>query len=363
MNSHNPILLPLAFVCVLAQGIGPSAAAGAKQAATAAAPQPDECAMRYHASLGRIAADDLPLLRDGAAAGTANSSTEIVADQALPGVPLFMAPGRQRSRAEISALTAAVALARTRGRSTALAGGNAADRAWIAARLREDLGDYLNQKPTPYLCSGVPAYLETLRSFAARLGPAGDRRQEWIATQRGLAENSIRAAGDAIGKARLTIALPASGTDLRPAAGIARTDPPPPPPPARQPMELGTEAGLLAAIDHLVADAKAANIIDDLTVPATTDATAPAAPPPPRPVLAKLAEAKPLVTSARPRIRDRTARLKLLAAFSDLEMLDYLMKAPAEMPDPIASAIGKTLGDVEAAQKADCTCGGAAVRP
>lgn len=366
MKTYRPAFLFLSFASALLIGVAPSAAAGSGKAsrkAEAAAPtaQPDECALRYHASLVRIGKDDLPLLRSGGAeAGTtAAPIAETSVDPALPGVPLFVAPPRQRSRAEVSALTAAVALARTRGRSTAATAGNApVDRRWLAARLREDLGDYLNQKPTPYLCGGVPAYVEMLRSFAGRLGPVGDHRAEWTATQRLAAENAVRAAGEAISRAKAPAAPPASQADLRPAAGIARTDAAPAPAAPVPPLD--DDAGRLAAIDGLVSGVKAANLVADLPVPAVTSATA-SPPPPPRPVLAKLAEARPLVTSARPLIRDRVVRLKLLTAFSELEMLDYLAHAGSETPDPLASAIGRTLADIEAAHRTDCTCAG--VRP
>ena len=44
------------------------------------------------------------------------------------------------------------------------------------------------------------------------------------------------------------------------------------------------------------------------------------------------------------------------AAFADLEMLDYLLEAKAELENPVAGALAKAMDEIEKAQSEDCTC-------
>lgn len=321
-------------------GTGPSAAI------------PDDCAIRYHSSLKRIEAGELPALALAAGGAPASAAPPAGAgDPSLPGTLIFVSQPRPRSPAEIAALTAAVALARSKGRSATVIGG---DTAWIGRRLREDLADYLGQKPTPYLCNGVDGYVRTLRGLAAKLGPSRDNRQAWLATQRAAAEGSVAVAADAIGKAAASPAGPVAEAELRPAVDPARGEAPSPA--GGGGVKLDDPAGLAAAVDRLVAQARTARLVTEPEAPAATGGiAAPAAGA--NAVLARLAAAKPYVMSARPLIRDRTVRLKMLAAFADLEMLDYLLEAKDQPADPVASGVGRTLQAIEKAHATDCTCG------
>ena len=73
------------------------------------------------------------------------------------------------------------------------------------------------------------------------------------------------------------------------------------------------------------------------------------------PHVARLAEARPLV-AARPLVSDRTVQMKLSAALSSIEALDYLTRAKAEGGDPLALAIDTTFEAILKANAADCTC-------
>ncbi|WP_152045298.1 hypothetical protein [Aureimonas psammosilenae] len=330
-----------------------------------------ECALRYGQSLKRIGDENLPnltaLTRRPAVAGDQPAGTPATAgDPTLPGTLLFVSRPRPRSPAEIGALTAAVALARSKGATSAVVSD---DNAWIAARLREDLSDYLRQKPTPFICNGVKDYLRTLRSYAVRLGPVAGQREARLATQKAATERAVRAALEAI---RLT--HPASVASVKPTpstmAEVTNTAPTPVASDASpaKPEEAASETALrldrpedlIATVDRLVSDVTAAElVIESAPAPAPAPNGAPVPPPldlSAHPVLAKLAAAKPLVTSAKPTIRDQPVRLKVLAAFADLEMLDYLLEAKAEVENPVAGALAKAMDEIEKAQSEDCTC-------
>ncbi|GGD97351.1 hypothetical protein GCM10011390_15190 [Aureimonas endophytica] len=359
----------LAAATLAAVPAGAEDVSAPKTKAGAVQPAAGECAARYGAALKRIGAEDLgPIVAaaKAAPAGAAPAPEPQIGDPSLPGTLLFVAQPRPRSPAEIGALTAAVALARSKGRSAAVV---TSDKGPIAARLREDLSDYLNQKPTPYLCSGVADYLRTLRSFAAKLGPAPDQRARWIATQQKSAERALVAAAEAIRRGKPVVTgsiapaapVPPPGAEAAPptaapvATNAAAANPAPADVPPPLPAQLAGPGDMLAAVDGLVAQARAAHLVVEQDAPAAQPAPAPIDPAA-HPVLAKLASVKPYVVSARPLIQDQPARLKVLAAFADLEMLTYLLEAKEPAADPVATALHRTLDDIETAHAAECTC-------
>lgn len=337
------------------------------------------CAERYHASLGRIAGAEYQALkaarRGEGAAGTADAS--------LPGNLLFppISAG-ERTREETAALRFAASLARAKGRTI---GGSDADAAWMADRLRTALGDYLTQAPSPYLCSGVPEYVAELRGDARRLGPPPIQREALVAAQTAVVERAVKTAFDAMKPVPKPSDKPTDHPDgsaadaLRPTAGLDRVDttistgstraasaddPDLPPLKPEAPTPYATSADLVAVVDRLAETAKAGGFFDAATAPRpfateqspTPQPMAPAIPAATYPVLARLAEVRPIVTGVRPAVSDRTVRLRLATALSAIEALDYLMRARVETPDPLATAIDTTFEAILKAHGEDCTC-------
>ena len=162
---------------------GDSGAAGdtarpAKPSAARSAPK--DCVGNYLQALQTIRRTEFAALSgkpDAASAG----------NPSLPGMLVFTPKPAPRSRTEMAALAAAAALAKGRGRQT-----QGADARWVAERLRSDLADYLGQKATPYLCGGVPQYIETLRRFSARAGSDPQRLQTLLQAQEAAARRSSK---------------------------------------------------------------------------------------------------------------------------------------------------------------------------
>lgn len=326
------------------------------------------CALRYHASLKRIAEGEYQTLKmTPRAPGTVQPG-----EPGLPGNLIFppVSAGKRTSE-ETAALRYAASLARAAGRTGR---GTDADAAWMAERLRTALGDYLTQSPSPYLCGGVKDYIAELRADARRLGPPPIQREALIAAQKAVVARVVAAALAAMKpvpqpSAKPVDAVSGGGMDgLRPATGIERTDttlttgsterpgdPDLPERAAEAPETFETTADLMDAIERLAAAARAGGFIAPpqdgapvaatFTIPATS-----------YPVLARLAEARPIVTGARPAVSNRTVRLQLAIALSAIETLDYLMRARTEVPDPYATALEGTFEAILKAHEADCTC-------
>ncbi|MCB8837593.1 hypothetical protein [Aurantimonas sp. VKM B-3413] len=399
---QSSLLLVLSMTATLAGAMVSTAGAPAF-AASPAEQGSSACAGRYHDALQAVRGGVYQTIK-GAKADTHK------ADDRLPGTLLFTPPFRQRGSEERLALIEANRLAKSRGRPVWSA---SSDDRWIVDRIASELGDYLSQEQTPYLCGGVPGYLSTLRSYLARVGGSPDRTKALVAAQRTAAETSIRAALEAMRPVpiprfapRLRPADdPMSG--LRPSADIGRPmgaqtgetsaadasrtasvgetasgspagslndaggDPGLPPLAPPKPIALETEGDRIGALERLVKAAEAAGFLarsaeieaerpappgdvakDDQTEPDTTGAIEAA----PRPVLVKLAAVKPLIVGAGTPIRDPLVRRTLVAAFSDIEALDYLENRPSDEDGSVLHAIGATLDAIEDARKASCDC-------
>lgn len=348
-----------------------SAQASATQNASPSRVRPPEaCSMSYHGALKRIEATEFRALdaaRKGALSG----------DPGLPGVRLIPPRIGTRSKAEMAALATAQSLAKSRGRAGAASD---SDASWLANRLRVDLSDYLGQGPAPFLCGGVPAYVETLRRFADRIDPGIQQRQNRRLTQVEATRRSVLAALMAMKTVPRPRVAPtdrlspsADGVvtggiaGLRPAAGLSRSDavasPAPdagraadlPPLAQEPPLVLETVPDLVAAIDRLLSSVETKGFLTQ--APNAMAIGAPAGLlPVGYPVLSRIAMARAYVSGPRPLVGDAKVRFALAAALSDIEALDYLMRAEAEPGDPMGAAIHATLDAILAAHAAECTC-------
>ncbi|MCQ0988912.1 hypothetical protein [Jiella marina] len=354
------------------------------------------CAGRYHQALAEVKG------REYAAVETAKSEAAS-GDASLPGRMIFNPIAPPRERLARRALQTANQLARTRNQP---AWQSSSDAKWIIKEVSNELGRYLGQEETPFLCGGVPAYLETMRSYLARAGANADSAEELFQAQAAVAQESIRDTLELMKPVPIPQSAPAdrgrmSLTDLRPAAGIgdrseviesatnangsdlaADTDPNPtnataqapetapsepafdpdlPPLKAPDPIPLRSDADRLQVLASLMEATERGNFLSDPTTTASFEMSAePRAEASQlatiRPVLARLQELRPLVYGARPAIRDLTLRRALIQSFWAIEVLDYLDHRPAEAADSVPSAIGRTLSAIETAHRANCGC-------
>jgi hypothetical protein len=351
----------LAALAVLALGLSGAPASAEEPRSD----QPSACVQRYHASLKRIAETDYQAVKAARDASSAAAAPE-PDDVGLPGALLFppTSLGR-RTNEETAALRVVASLARSKGRAS---GGSDEDAHWMGDRLRLSLADYLTQKPSPYLCGGVEAYVRTLRSFASRLGMTPIQRERLVATQRNAAERAVSTALLAMKPVPAPAAAPAVRPpmgpfqDLRPAAGLERVDtslstgstPAHPDLPPARPETLQTPADLVGAIDRLTAAAIGGGFITQTPNAMPIGGTL-AVSPTAYPVLSRLAEARSMVLG-RPLVSDRVVRLKLSSALAAVEGLDYLMRARTDGGDPLALAIDTNFEAILKAHAVDCTC-------
>ncbi|MBP0614903.1 hypothetical protein [Jiella mangrovi] len=354
----------------------------------------------YHAALSAI--------RAGEYAAIANARNEAgKPDARLPGRLLFnpiMAPKTREAR---QALMAANKLARSKNRPSWMA---SSDSRWIIKEVSNELGRYLAQDETPYLCYGVPDYLKTMRSYLARAGGDAASLDALKTVQAAIASNKINAALEEMRPVPLPKPAPEKPDDslmaageLRPAMGLSQTDavtapadkpqgasdgtspssddaamssngngPAPvvnadlPPLTAPEPIKLSSDADRLAALDQVMEAARqsgalfgetsdrAPNQTAALSTPGAVTATDETADP--RPVLDELAALRPLVYGARPAITDISVRRRLIDTFSAIEVLDYLDHRPAEYETSVPAAIGRTLDAISSANEKTCGC-------
>ncbi|BDA83548.1 hypothetical protein Sa4125_10900 [Aureimonas sp. SA4125] len=337
----------------------------------------EDCVGRYQAALRRIKETEFAALAGSKRpSSSARAETGPAGDLSLPGMTIFTPKPASRSRAEMAALAAASSLAKSRGRPIP-----SADARWVAERLRTDLSDYLSQKPTPYLCNGVPQYVMTLRKFATRAGNDPARLQSLLATQSNAALNSIDAAFAAMKpvaaprfapvdrpSALLDQAPTGAIPGLRPSAGLSRADTTPnpgagtgasdpdlPPLKASIPRVLAESDDRAAAVDDLLSAARSAGFlapVADESLPAVTE------PAPTEPVLSRLFAARAALRAPSPTPGGDGIRLALASAFADIEALDYLQRAAGEKGDPQSRAADAVFDAILAAQQKECTCGG-----
>ncbi|WP_185984858.1 hypothetical protein [Aureimonas mangrovi] len=366
-NARSSLRTALLAACATTFFAGAPAASAQDEAHPSQAIQRAEtCAADYHSRLGTIRDREFETLK--AAASTIGD-----VDAALPGRLIFArvrGDGQDVQRARGAGET----LARRQGRTSFARDANTR---WIAERIREDLGDYLRQKPTPYLCAGTAAYLTVLRDYAAQGAPSPARIAEDLAVQRETTARSIDAVYAAMRPAPLPRFAPADrpgllaieglrmalDTNLReatsPAVRVAsregdtrisegQIDPDLPPLTQLPGRRLDSESDIVRALEVLVrrtlheghlAPIEAAEIDVSET---------------PRPVLARLA-ALDRHLKAHP-IADPLVRPALETALSDLEILDYLQAAQNGTADPMSGALHATMDAIEAARAETCTC-------
>lgn len=387
---------------------GPGAAQSVLKLGSTDAPQSGgdtSCgAAKYHAALAAI--------RDGEYQSIKEAREDAgKPDESLPGHLVFNPIVTPKSGDARRALIAANQLARSQNRPAWLA---SKDSRWIVGEVGKELGRYLGQEETQYLCGGVPDYLKTMRKYLARAGSDASSLDDLKAAQAAVASDSILATLHALRPVPLPTAAPSEApptpaAELRPAVGMAGRDqaaaetPPaaatpattgatqtalatgaatasdasanagedPDLPPISQPkpITLASDDDRLAALDRLVEAAKRSGALSEAVAvaaekaeegdasaesPATTDEAAPGASG--RPVIARLEELRPLVYGSRPAISDLAARRQLIDSFSSIEVLDYLDHRPAESDDSVPAAIGRTLDAISAAHSQSCGC-------
>ncbi|TFF19893.1 hypothetical protein E3C22_19740 [Jiella endophytica] len=403
-----------ASVVVTALLCGPGAAQSVLKLGGTDAPQSGSdtsCgAAKYHAALAAIRDREYQSIKE--AREDAGKP-----DESLPGHLVFNPIVTPKSGDARRALIAANQLARSQNRPAWLA---SKDSRWIVGEVGKELGRYLGQEETEYLCGGVPDYLDTMRKYLARAGSDASSLDDLKAAQAAVASDSILATLHALRPVPLPTAAPSSpqapseapptpAAELRPAVGIAGRDqvaaetPPaaatpattgatqtalatdaatasdasanagedPDLPPLSQPkpITLASDDDRLAALDRLVEAAKQSGALsEDVAAGAETadqgDAAAesPATPDAAaagangRPVIARLEELRPLVYGSRPAISDLAARRQLIDSFSSIEVLDYLDHRPAESEDSVPAAIGRTIDAISTAHSQSCGC-------
>lgn len=393
---RSPVAARALFVALATSSIvaGPAAASSVLIAgkdtrtpsvadASRAAPRqsPAQCAGAFHARFGAIRDTEFAALK------TAASAEPGPMDDRLPGALLFPPAGRAQPAANAAALRTAGELAKARGRTVGPLDANAR---WIAARIREDLGDFLSQKEAPYLCSGIDEYLETLRAQAARIGQSPDRLAAQVETQREAARASLIAARAALRPAPLPRFAPSDrpgealvATNLRSSVGmdahevygpvmrvanrqdvrVSEGSSDPDLPPLKAAEALASESDIARTLRDLINRAEAAGALGDAalagTDPMRTGTIAVIGPmrPEARPALRLLAELRPrlLGPSAAP-AADAHQRADLVRALSDLEALDYLLAAEREPSHPLPAALEATFAAIAKAHAEACNC-------
>jgi hypothetical protein len=362
MTMSARVLAPALLLVALATGT-------AYGATTTAAER--SCSSRYHVALKAIEADEYAALK-------AARTIAFKGDGAMPGALVFTPPGPPRSAEETAALKEAGGLARGRGRPSWLA---SADSRWLADRVTSELGDYLSQAETPFLCSGVGDYLGLLRAQIARIGGGATDGASLVAAQTAATRQAIRAFEAALRPVPAPRYAPPlrnlllSIVDFRPARGLERIrglDPmvthstdkdyqgpridPDLPPLAMNAVALATDSDRLAAIEKLVTRAKQEGL---MAPPAEEKVQGPdraANPLEPRPVIERLAALQSAISGTKGAASEAPARRALVAALSAIEVLDYLAHRPAPGEDPMLAAIEHTFAAIEAAHAAACDC-------
>lgn len=340
---------------------------------------PTACADAFHNRFAAIRENEFTALK-GALGAELGAS-----DATLPGLLIFPPAGRAQSGGNAAALRTAADLAKARGRTVGPLDANAR---WIATRIREDLGDFLSQKETPFLCSGIDAYLTTLRAQAARIGQSPDRLAALVETQREAARVSLDAARSALRPApiprfapddrpgealiasnlRSSVGFQASdvyGPVMRVATrqdvGVSEGSSDPDLPPLKPSEALASESDIARVIRDLSSRAETAGVLGGPAV-AGTDPMQTGAIPAPGPSASDARPSLALLVELRQRLvqpsADPLQRADVVRALSDLEALDYLMAAAAAPSHPLPAALEATFSAIETAHADSCGCKG-----
>ncbi|MER0239586.1 hypothetical protein [Fulvimarina sp. MAC8] len=304
-------------------------------------------------------------------------------DERLPGRLLFGVSGLHRVGNEVQALRIATTLAKGQGRPAWVSSANSR---WIVDRLITDLTDFMDQGPSPYLCGGVENYIATLRNYLDQVSTGGGRSLEEVrAAQADRTRDSIEMARTVM----QPVPTPRYAPDLRPIAVVTpaleshpsftlrrgfddmrlmlpvatikqsswdktvygpRIDPGLPLK-SRTEMPLDTVQDRLAAIDALMAAAVEGDFLVKIAVRTPTgdeDSLKDY-----RPVLSRLEDLRPILFGDDARIADPLVRRTLVAAMSEIEILDYLAHAARDDADPLLAAIETTFDAIlEARERA-----------
>ncbi|KAA0971820.1 hypothetical protein FPY71_01420 [Aureimonas fodinaquatilis] len=334
---------------------------------------PAECAQAFHSSLSTVKDGPYQTLRE---VRSGKLPSQPVAHISHPGKLSIAAPKGSASKELQQARQLARKIA-AQGGNTALPA-NASSR-WVAERLQMELGDYLGQEYTPFMCSGVPAYLTLLRNHAAQVAISTAQIDLAIATLQTALKAQTTAALDAMRPPPLPRHAPADRPDGRFAAhemvtaldvadepeatlltrvanssrgaGIvndakANEDLAPRRKPYRIVMHDRHDLDHLAR--RLVNTARRANMTSVQADPAGTFGLQGA--------VDYIATVAPLLQNGAGQVRDARARPALLAALADLEMLDTLMVARDVKPDPLGTAFAETFDAIEQAYAKACDC-------
>ncbi len=349
----------------------------AKSAAAAPA-SAQSCAEGFHARFAAIRTGPFAAL--AAAAKSANETSAPATG--TPARDFLFEPARAgRSSEETAALRNA-----RRWLATQSVGGAALDRngRWIAARIREDLGDYLGQGPSPYLCAGVANYLASIGRYADQIRVSPERRERDVEAQRGAARDALAAAISALRPVPLPRFAPADrpgtllvaqelaespvsnraemvGPPMRVAAHagaatqVSEGSSDPDLPPLRT-ASLDGESDLLGAIDRIAGAIVAteplrpAETLVSTTDSMTTGSIAAAAPQ--DPVRRRLQDLVPTVAG----IGDARARDAVSEALGALEALDALQHARSGAETPFVGALDATFAAIRDAHHDACRC-------
>ena len=350
---------------------------------------PAACARDFHARLKPIADGPFQSVK-AALAGPADA-----ARAASPGDGGMIFPPNARSRGPEQTAALRAAMAAARGASgTAPRDANAK---WTATRIREDLGDFLTQGPSPYLCSGIDAYLTTLKRFASQVSISPDRRKRDLDTAQDMARASTAEALLALRPVPVPSPAPENrGTpgETGPVALQAEPGATPEPvmgppmlvagrengptrisegdgldpdlPPLKAPREhkLDTPADVGAAVSELARAIHEASasvdtngpVLDSTTTASTAAPIGPMQPPRTKTALEELAELKPFFAPGGGFQGDARLRVTLMGALSDLEAVDRLMTASTLPEDPLGAAFSATFDAIETAHAESCRC-------
>lgn len=347
---------------------------------------PSACAAAFHPQLKAIAEGPFQAVR---AALSAPAKDAASASAGASGGMIFPPAARQRAAAEAAALRAAMAAAN----GTSATPPRDANARWIAGRLREDLGDFLGQGPSPYLCAGIDEYLATLKRHAARITITPERRERDLMTARAMARDSFAVALQALRPVPVPTFAPevrpeiaASGESLRTSIAMGEPelvgpsmlvanraptetrisegggiDPDLPPLEDTAELRFESEAEIETALSDLRSRIEHALMAETTEIDATTTGSVAAPVGPMRPasektVLARLAEMKPLLEPRGAFQSDARTRAEILAALTDLEAVERLMLASAEPQDPLGAAFAATFEAIETAHARSCGC-------
>ncbi len=350
---------------------------------------PAACARDFHARLKSIAEGPFQSVK-AALAGPAESAR---ASSPGEGGMIFPPNARSRGTEQTAALRAAMAAAK----GVSGVAPRDANAKWTATRIREDLGDFLTQGPSPYLCSGIEAYLTTLKRFASQVSVSPDRRQRVLETAQGMARTSLAEALLALRPVPVPTAAPedrgapaeSAPVALQGEPGAASETPMGPPmlvavrdtgatrisegdgvdsdlPPLKAPREhkLDTSADVGAAVSELGRAIREAStsvntdghVLDTTTTASTAALIGPMQPAREKSTLEELAELKPFFAPDGGFTGDARLRLTLMGALSDLEAVDRLIEVSDLPEDPLGAAFAATFDAIETAHAESCRC-------